>query len=206
MRFIDHYSQNIQGLEDFLIEFTIKDYSKVVPSKRNREWLRKRQQEGFTGSTLQSLQWKIKKDTILLKYKVKPTPTEPTKKISKAGKSSSTKNYEAELLFEEVSKYLGTKKDFKSQTKGTQIKRVRDMIKNATVKVHSNAPDFFFQGAWRRASDADYNIYPIPTKKDKGIWKARNDNKDEYITKHLIEVVRTVPFLADTIAKLIREK
>jgi hypothetical protein len=204
MRFKDHYNRNIQSLIT-LFEYTVKDFSKVVPSKRNREWLKKRQDEGITGSTLTDVTWND--DKILLKYKSKATPTEPILNISKKGNQSGGSIYTVEIQFENVISYLGTKEDYLNQTKGEQRTRVRSMVREATVRVHSNDASFLWQGSWMRAKENDYNIYPIPSKrnKDKGIWKARH-NKNEYITKHILEVVRTIPFVADKIAKTIREK
>jgi len=207
MKFVDYYNENLQSILDILLlEFTVADFSKSVPSDRNREWLKKRKEEGITGSYLEDVIWNG--TSILLKYKTNPTPTLPIKKISKAGDESNTKIYTIEIMFEKVIDYLGTKKDYIVQTKGEQIVRVRSMIRGAKVKVHSNAPDYLFQGSWMRGVENDYNIYPMPGKrnKDKGIWKARHGNKDEYITKHLLEIVRTIPFIADKIAQTIREK
>lgn len=207
MKFKDYYNETLQSIIDTLmLEFTVNDFNKIVPSKRNRDWLKKRQEEGITGSFLKDVIWKG--NSITLKYDTKPTPTKPIQKISKAGNKSGTKIYKIEIKFVKVKEYMGTQKDFIVQSKGEQIVRVRNMIRSATVKVHSNAPDFLFQGSWMRGVENNYNIYPMPAKrnKDKGIWKGRNGGKNEYITKHLLEVVRTIPFVADKIAKSIREK
>lgn len=203
MKFLNYYKGNL----DFLLEFTVKDFRTSVPSKRNKEWLKKRQ-EGNTGSNLIDVIWNNKKDTLLLKYKTVPTPTDPIKNVSKKGNVSSGNIYDIEVLFEKVKDYLGTKKEFLKLNKGTQTKRIRDLVKNAKIRVHSNAPDFLFQGGWMRSIENDYNIYPMPSKrnKDKGIWKKRHEGKNEYITKGILEVIKTIPFIVSSISKSIREK
>ena len=205
MKFKDYYNETLEALV-YILEYTVKDFNKIVPSKRNRDWLKKRRDSGKTGSFLEDVLWNVSKDTLLLKYRQIPTPTIPILKVSKKGNKSNTKIYNMEIQFIDVSKYLGNMKDYLIQTKGEQIVRSRDMIRKATVKVHSNAPDFLFQGSWRHAFDNNYNIYSIPTMKDTGVWKKRHENKNEYITKGLLEIIQTIPFNADKIAELIRDK
>ena len=210
MKFRDFYNETIQGaIDQLLIEFTVKDFRTFVPSERNKLWLKKRRDTGNTGSFLKDVVWNNNKDTLLLKFNTTPTPTIPIKKINKKnGTISNAKIYKTEIQFEKVNSYLGSKSEFISLTKGTQIKRIRDMTKSAKIRLFTNSLDFIFQGAWMRSVENDYNLYPIPQKnnKDTGIWKNRHGNKNEYITKNLLEVIQNISFIPDEIAKLIRDK
>ena len=209
MKFKDYYNETLQGaIDQLLIEFTVKDFRTFVPSERNKLWLKKRRDTGNIGSFLKDVIWNDKKNTLLLKFTSIPTPTLPIKKISKTGNSSNARQYKIEIQFENVSNYLGTKSEFISLTKGTQIKRVREMNKLATVRVHSDDPSYLWQSSWYTATENDFNIYKMPSKNsiDTGIWKSRHENKKEFINKHILEVIQNISFIPDEVAKLIRDK
>lgn len=209
MRFRQEYYKDIQVIAEeiyLLVEgLPIKNFNKNVPSHLNKEFFKKRKKEGETGSYLKRVKWETGKLTLY--YEVKPTPTLPIRKIAKTGNISGTSKYKTEVQFEDAESFLGTKKDFLAQTKKEQINRMRKLAKNGSIRLHSNDMSWIYQGAWRRAQDNDYNIYKLPKNrmKDKGIWKQRH-GKEIYATKHIMEVIGTIPFVVDTISKMIREK
>jgi len=210
MRFKDQYKGNLQAfINDFSLLFeaiTLKELDKSLPSNRNKFFFKQRKNEGDSGSFFKDIRWT--KNKLTLEYKVQPTFESPNSAVTKKGNSTSSKQYTIEIAFFNADKYLGTKNNFAQLPKKEQVDGVRKMINNSEVRIHSSSPDFLWQGIWERATKNDYNLHPFPKNKKfgKDIWKKRHENKETYSTKHIMEVVKTIPFLASTIAKKIREK
>ena len=62
------------------------------------------------------------------------------------------------------------------------------------VRVHSNDPSFFYQGAWFRLDRKNISLYKFPSGyTDNGIWGSRH-GKPLYITKHLMNVLDVFKF------------
>lgn len=209
MRFKEYYYEEVVS-EDLNLLFEglpIKNFNKNIPSHINKKYFKLRQKEGNTGSFLKRVQWNKGKNTLTLFFEVTPTPTRPIKVISRNGKISKGSKFKSEIQFEDVSDYIGNLKDFLEKSKTDQTKLIRGLVKTGTVNLHSNDMSWIWQGVWRRAQDNNYNIYPVPANrmKDKGIWLDRH-GKNIYCTKHIMEIMTVLPFLSNTIAKMIREK
>ena len=117
-------------------------------------------------------------------------------------------HYVVRLKFEEVSNYIIVRKDkkeFFTLTKKEQIELLRNLIKNGTLKVQSNDFSWLFQGMWERASDLGYSVFIYKGVKGQDIWANRH-NKDVYVSKHIKEVLTTLPFIVDEIRKKLEDK
>ena len=117
-------------------------------------------------------------------------------------------HYEVEVLFEEISQYLGTKEEFLSLSKGDQIKKLRELVRKGEVRIHANDFSFYYQGMWENADALDYSIYDFPGPAGKGIWSTRHKGESPaiYISKHIIEVLSAIPFAIDEISSEIRKE
>jgi len=211
MRFKQTYYKDIQVIsEDMELLFEnlpIKNFNKLIPSHINKKYFKQRKDSGDVGSFLKKVDWNNKLGTLKLTYSVVATPTLPIKNIAKTGRITGAKKYKTEVQFGDVEQYLGKRKDFLKLSKGEQIKKMRMLSKNGSIKLHSNDMSWIYQGVWRRAQDNDYNIYPLPKNRmdDTGYWKGKH-GKEIYATKHIMEVIGTIPFTVDTISQMIRKK
>ena len=202
--------------KDFLLYegtgFSINELKTWVPSWRNRYFYDLRKKEGHTGSFLQFIDWNEKQNYIRLIYHIIPTYNKKVKIVSstKTGNVYKSDHYECILELEDVNQIIGDKKYFLSLKPKEQEKTLRNFINNTTIKVQSNDMSFTFQGAWENLSNALKSVYsfPIGIPRGKQIWSIRHKGEKNalYITKHLIEVIGTVPFLISKICKMIREE
>jgi len=190
--------------------FTINDLKTWVPSWRNRYFYDIRKREGNTGSFLKYIDWNEKQNYIRLIYHIIPTYNKKIKIVSstKSGKIYESDHYECILELEDVNQIIGTKEDFLSLKPKEQEKSFREFINKTTIKVQGNDKSWFFQGVWENLHNALKSVYPFPEEfKGKQIWAKRHNRINQpYLTKHLIEVIGTVPFLISKICKMIREE
>jgi len=207
-KFKDLINENV-NLFNAILEgtgFTFSDYVKEVPSPRNIQFYELRKKEGKTGSFLKGVDWDEKNDGLILKYDVVPTYKKDIKVVDNFGKIKGATKYNIEIMFEDVEKNLGKKKEFLALKKNEQIELFRIMLKKGTIKVNSNDFSWYFQGGLENASELGYAIKPFKGVKGKGIWSRRHRNEVPaiYITKHIIEVMKTIPFLVTKIVSMIK--
>jgi len=183
------------------------DYVDVVPSQKNIEFYKLRQEGGKTGSFLKEVVWDEDNNGLLLRYEVTPTYENKVKIVNKQGKQSSGSKYIIEVLFEDVDDYLGNKKEFLTMKKKDQIAKFRQMMRKATIRIWSNDASHWWQGSFEQADKYGYAIYKFPGPKGKGIWARRHIGRTSgiYGTKHLIEVMKTIPFLATKIINMLNK-
>jgi len=204
-------NNTLNNLIKYLIEgtgFSITDLLKDAPSDRNKKFYKQRKSEGKQGSFLEDVIWDETSDSLTLKYKVVPTFDSSVKVTNKQSNISSAKEYQVEIQFEDVEKFLGSKEDFFSVlSKKEQGELFKILVKDGTVKVHSNSLDFYFQGVWENGDNLGYSIYPFTGTKGKGIWSKRHKNASSaiYVTKHLMEVLKTIPFVSNKAVKQLRD-
>jgi hypothetical protein len=187
--------------------FTYSDYVKQVPSPRNIQFYQLRLKEGKTGSFLRDVVWDEKEDGLILKYEVVPTYKNVIQIVDKNGKKSKDDKYLIEIMFEDIEKNLGKKSEFLELKRKEQIDLFRLMMKKGTIKVNSNDYSWLYQGAFENASKLGYSIYPFKGVKGKGIWsrKHRGESPAVYVTKHIVEVMKTIPFIVNEIIKKIND-
>lgn len=189
---------------------TLEELLKVIPSDRNRYFLKKRQEDGNSGSFLQFVDWNEKNDYIRLIYHVVPTYEKIIKIISstKTGNEYISDHYECILELEDTKKFLGLKDEFLKLSSKEQEKLFRKYINETTLKVHSNSLDFYWQGTWENLDREGISVYHFPSMKPKGkqIWSIRHKNEKYalYLGKHILEVLGTLKFLVSKIVKMIR--
>jgi len=210
MKFVDYYNEihDVYEKTNLILEgLPIKSFNKSIPSHINKEWYKKRQAEGTTGSYIKNVNWDTKLGTLTLYYEVKPTYSSSIKTVTKTGKIISGGVYKTEIQFEDAEQFLGKRKEFLKLSKKEQIDKMRILTKNGSIRLFSNNLGYLFQGEWRRNFEKDANIYPIPANrmKDKKIWLKRH-GKDIYANKIIMEPISTIGFVVDTIAKMIRDK
>lgn len=202
----------IQFLE-FLAEGTglsLDELKRLIPSDRNRKFLKIRREKGHTGSFIQEVIWNEKKNHIRLIYHIKPTYGTPVKIISstKTGAIYESDHYEVIFELQDTKEFLGNRKDFLKLSFKEQVETFRNYLTTTKIKVHSNDMSFYWQGAWENLSKKEYSVYPFPADRPYGkqIWSRRHKGKPNaiYITKHLLEAIETVPFLVSKIVKMIR--
>lgn len=202
----------VQFLE-FLAEGTglsLDELKRLIPSDRNRKFLKIRRKEGHTGSFIQEVIWNEKKNHIRLIYHIKPTYETPVKIVSstKTGAIYESDHYEVIFELQDTKEFLGNKKDFLKLSFKEQVETFRNYLTTTKIKVHSNDMSFYWQGAWENLSKKEYSVYPFPADRPFGKqkWSVRHKGKPNaiYITKHLLEAIETVPFLVSKIVKMIR--
>jgi len=204
-------SISFDNLLNYIIEgtgFSVTDFLKDAPSQRNKKFFAQRQSEGKTGSILKDVIWDEESDSLTLKYRVVPTFDNKVGTVTKNTSFKTNKEYHVEIQFEDVEKFLGSKEDFFSVlTKKEQDELFKILVKEGTVKVHSDAYDWYWQGGWENASKLKYSIYPFTGTKGKGIWSKRHKNSSTaiYITKHIMEALKTIPFVSNKVVKLLRD-
>lgn len=195
-----------------LLESTGKTFDELknkIPSLRNRYFYDLRKKEGKTGSFLQYVIWNEKDDYFRIVYHVVPTYSKQVKIISstKTGKEYISDHYEVILEFQDTKEYLGSIKDFLKLSFKEQEKLFRRYVNETKIKVHSNSPDFLYQGAFENLDREGVSVYPFPSEVPKGkqIWASRHNGAGKlHLSKHLIEVLQTVHFLIFKILKLIK--
>jgi hypothetical protein len=208
MRFSDYYNRNIEYILSDLSKLLptqqsnieegegipLKNIVKDVSSDRNKKFFAIRKKDGNTGSIIKKLNWNNKAGHITLKYDVVAT--------------FDGGPYKIEIMLEDANKYLGNRKEFLALTNKEQVARFRKLTQKTTIKIHSNDPSFIWQGVWERAIKGNYNIKPLPSKNKfgKDIWKERHGNQDQFLTKHLMEAIQTIPFLTTKLVKMIKDK
>lgn len=202
----------VQFLE-FLAEGTglsLDELKRLIPSDRNRKFLKIRREEGHTGSFIQEVIWNEKKNHIRLIYHTKPTYETPVKIVSstKTGAIYESDHYEVIFELQDTKEFLGNKEDFLKLSSKEQVESFRNYLTTTKIKVHSNGLDFYWQGAWENLSKKEYSVYPFPADRPFGKqkWSVRHKGKPNaiYITKHILESIETVPFLVSKIVKMIR--
>lgn len=188
--------------------FNIADLRKNAVSNITKKYYKLRHSdEGHQGSTLESVIWDQSLDSLLLQFFIIPTYKQKVKTVDINGNQKTDNHYEVEIMFEEISKWLGTKKEFLNLQPKEQISKIREMIKKGEVKIHSNDMSWRFQGGESNAADLGYEIYDFKGPKGKGIWSKRHmgENPAIYITKHILEVLTVIPFIPQEILKMIKE-
>lgn len=217
--FLAQFSTLEEGLRSLDEEgFTVADFKKNAASDRNKEFLTLRRRDGEPGSFLKSATFNKRLNTLLLQFDSNIT-YDPKAGITTKGFNGGSKGnykphskmaskYRVQVQFEEVEKHVGTLPEFLELSKGEQVAFIREMIKTCPVKVHSNDKSWYWQGAWENADYLGYAIHPFKGTSGNGIWSKRHQGESPaiYITKHILEVMSVIPFLAADIAKMIREK
>lgn len=189
-----------------LFEYTVSDFKKQGVSDLTKKHYKIRQKAGNTGVTLESLIWDETEDSLLLQFFVIPTFENKIKTVDFKGNFSEDNHYETEVMFENASQYLGTREEFLYLSNGEQINKIREMVKEADVRLYSNSPVFYWQGHAETAAENGYNIYDFIGTKGTGKWQARHGDKKLELSKHLIGTLDIVSFISDDIAKMIREE
>ncbi len=221
MKFSDYFymqllGESLQGLiKNALIEesegFTLDEYTTEIPSERNKKFYKQRQEIGTTGSFLEESWWDVDKDAVFVKYRINPTFEKKVKVVDLDAKVTTDDHYEILFMFEEAEKHLGDIEEFFGVlTKKEQVELFRTMVKEGTLKVHSNDMSWLFQGVWENASALGFSIYPFTGVKGKSIWSNKHVGEDipaqPYVTKHIIEAIKTIPFRVSQIVKALRDK
>jgi hypothetical protein len=220
MKFKDYYYkstiQSIIESFEYIVEgegFKITDYYKNVASPRNKHFLSDREENGTSKSTLSMIDWDDKKDHLTLFFETTPTYEKNVKIINNKGNvvDGTSNFYTIRIQFEDVSEYLGSKEEFLDIPKKEQIKRINRMIKEDTAKVGSDDCSWYFQSVAENASIMKYAIDEFPKNKphQTGKWAKKHRGEKPpvlLITKHILECVKIIPFISDSIAKKIREK
>jgi len=181
--------------------FTIDDFKKNATSQLTKKHFKIRQEDGDQGVLLEDTKWNEKDDTLWLQFFVMPTFDKKVPIMTKKGSEKKDNHYTIEIVFDEVGQILGAKKEFLELSKKDQITKMRKLIKEGETRIWSNDLSFWFQGGYENSDKLDYNIYPFPGPKGKGIWskKHKGESPAIYITKHMIEVFQTMPFITDEI-------
>lgn len=185
---------------------------KKIPSNRNRYFLKKRQDEGKSGSVLKIVDWNEKENYIRLIFHTIPTYDKVVKIVSSTatGKMYKSDHYEVIIQFDFVKEFLGTKKEFENLNFKEKVNKFRKFLKETKLRVQSNDMSFYWQGAFENLDNADATVYPFPKQKTKGkqIWSMKHKNRKYalYLSKHLVEVLSTLPFLITKIVKMIDGK
>jgi hypothetical protein len=186
--------------------FTIDDLRKNAISPITKKYSKLRDTEGEQGSILEELMWNELEDTMLMQFFTLPTYTKTVDTITKKGSEKSDNHYRVFVQFDEVAKWLGKKSEFVDLKSNERIRLLRNMIRKGEVRLHANDFSFYFQGMWENAAILGYNIFDFPGPKGKGIWSNRHEGESPaiYISKHLFEVLGTIPFIIDEINKKIK--
>lgn len=195
------FGKNLQSLLEGL---TIPDIKKNAISSRNKEWLDKRRKEGFTGSFLEAVNWIEDSNEIVLEFAVKPTYDIPALNFTPEGKEYEDTKYTVEIVFENVSKFLGSKDTFKSFSNKEQGDLVLDMIDKAEVRIWSSDPSWIFQGSFEAFDDLDASPYPLWAPHGRGVWNSRH-GIEPHVTKHLAEIFEILKPLYQDIAIELRK-
>lgn len=187
----------IKGISKILEGLTIPDLKANAVSDRNKDFLAQRRKEGQSGSYLQwnKIKWNEAEDIVILEWKVVPSFDKLVTNFEPDGEETRKKMYTVRILFENVSKYIGTKKGFELFTPKEQGELTLGMLDNAECKLYSSDPSFLFQSSWEYLDDAGAAIYPLPTPRGKGIWAARHGNtaiEGLHLTKHTLEILQYI--------------
>lgn len=202
--------------------FTVWEFANKAPSDRNKYFFSVRQSLGRSGSRITNAYFKdldINKN-LVLKFTVTQTPNAITRKkkswvkvMSLDSRIRNAHHYVVWVLFEALEDYLDEQEieilrgpQGKNVSKKAQV--IRKILRNATAKVHSNDMSFYWQGAWENASDLGYSIFPFTGTRGSGKWskKHKGESPAIYITKHILEVMRVIPFNTISIAKILYNK
>ena len=104
------------------------------------------------------------------------------------------------------------KEEFLKLSKGEQVSALRLLIHFADVRIWADDPSWLYQGYYQNAAELDYSLYDFPPNipKAQGHWAMTKTDSSVVpyfsLSKHVIETLTIIPFLAPEIAKMIREK
>lgn len=86
---------------------------------------------------------------------------------------------------------------------------LKDCLHKTDVKFYSDAPDFYFQGAWESLDKEGMSIYKFSGVNGKGIWDAKHyssggiTNPRIHLTKHLAQIVNEIDDYIRQIAQIL---
>ena len=206
-----------------LDEYTISDLRSNAPNPHEKQFLKTRQTKGEQGTFLTGLSWNDRNkraigkekntSTLTLTFNVRPTYKGSQGNYTQKGTQTGTKkNYQVKIQFQNINDWVESRQAFLGLTKGEQIEFIHGIIKDADVKIWSDDPSWIYQGNYENAVELDYSLYSWPSNvpKAKGRWakiKTGSTTTPYFsLSKHMIETLTIIPFIADQIAKMIREK
>lgn len=210
----------VEPLQEKSSGFTIGDFRANGTSSRNRDFYQQRRSSGRSGSTLTSVTWNKRLDTLTLQYKTVPTfdtTVGVTTKDFDAGEkgqyrqppySKTAKSYKIQVKFDDVSYHVGTRNEFLQLDDFEKGQFIQSLIQDCPVRIHSNDKSFYFQGAWENGDSLGFAIHPFKGTAGTGEWSRRHTGEYPgiYTTKHIVEVFETIPGDVNEIVRRIVSK
>jgi hypothetical protein len=213
------------GIHSFFLEgYNIADLRQNAIDSHTQGHFSDRQNQS-TGSELADLSWNDKnkratgKDrytsTLTLTYKVTPTQGGRSQaNFTKDGTQTGTKQkYTIKVQFQDINGWIESRQAFLNDINDQDRKEFMDaIIKEAEVKVFSDDPSWVLQGHFYNAAELDYSIFPYPSSlpAPTGYWAKIKTGSSEVpyfsISKHVMEVLETIPNHSNKIIDMIKSK
>jgi hypothetical protein len=206
--------------------FTVWNFANHAPSRRNKFFYQTRKEAGRSGSFLKEAFFRDNDPRIesgkciVLKFRVNPTfgdgvsahrtSVRRVKTMDLSSRVRWSSYYTVWVLFEHLEDDL-TEEELDALRSGSTTERrpvIQKIFRTSTAKVHSNDMSFYWQGCWENAAQLGFSIFPFTGRHGSGVWSRKHTGEFPgiYITKHILEVMKVLPFNALTVAKILTVK
>ena len=200
--------------------YTIPDLRKNAFNAHELKFYKLRMKAN-NGITLKDISWNDRNtrgtgdnkysSTLTLTFSIVPTYFSQVSILSKDGTPSKADHYTFKLQFQDINKWIGSRKEFLELSESDKVEFMKAIMKKAEVKLWSNDYSWLFQGNYENAVNLDYSLYPWPVgiPKAEGRWaliKTGDTNTTYYsLSKHAIEVLKKVHLMTKAIIKRIKD-
>jgi len=223
-----YFGENLEKIiED---GYSIPDLFNNVQNPHELNFYKDREENGTHISNITQVSWNDKNwraiggdrntSTLTLTFKVKPTYDTPKFVFKKDGGKTHANNYTIRIQFQDINSWVENRKAFLDLDPIDKKEFMDSVLKFAPVKLWSNDPSWMFRGSYENATDLGYSMYDfhkqgIPTQDPSKVNSAYNKYYRPYgskkpaiftLSKHMIEVLKKLPDMSNTIINLIIQK
>lgn len=152
--------------------------------------------EAKSGIDVIQADWSKSEDSLTIYFEVDPTFLDRYTTVMTPGASEYTGTfYNVIFKFSSVGKYLGDQDSFETNKQQSLLAQA---LLNCEVKLHSNAPDFYYQGGWEDLASVGAAVFSFPGPHGDGTWRNRHaasgglKNPKIRLTKHQAQIVSEI--------------
>jgi hypothetical protein len=95
------------------------------------------------------------------------------------------------VRFYDINKWITNYDQYKLALRPDQEQMIFNILQNASLKIFSDDPSFYWQGMWKDADDQGFALFRMDPRlkaKDTGYWKAKSGYMPIRVTKHIGQI------------------